>query len=203
MKLLSFSFKWILLFHLEINHRLHIFLYSENKCLSFKHSYLNHYLFLLAHKIQHTNNMGGCCWGWIVLASLKQYFSNMPYFAHFLPCLIPSLKTLLLSLISLPPLKVPVSLSWWHFYTYKCVFMSSLHLIGLQCFSPTPTDSLPFPTQTHSIVVLFLCDHWTSLRLLVGPWGRCLQKQGLLIIFFTTEGSLSHPLPLLLNIVDL
>lgn len=155
MTLLSFSFKWILLFHLEINHRLHVFLYSENKCLSFKHSYLNHYLFSLAHKIQHTDNMGGCCWGWIVLASLKQYLFNMPYFAHFLPCLIPSLKTLLLSLISLPPTKLSVSLSRWHFHNYKCVFLSSLPLSGLQCFSLIPTDSLPFPTQPCSIVVLF------------------------------------------------
>lgn len=64
---------------------------------------LNHYIFSLAHKIQHTNNMGGCCWGWIVLGSLKQYLSNMPYFVHFLPCLIPFLNTLLLSLISLSP----------------------------------------------------------------------------------------------------
>lgn len=117
--------------------------------------------------------------------------------------LILSLKTLLLSLISLPPLKVPVSLSWWHFYSYKCVFISSLHLIGLQCFSPTPLILFPFPHSPILLLCFFLCDHWASLILLIAPWGRCLEKQGLLVISFTTEGSLSHSLPLLLNTVDL
>lgn len=150
MTLLSFSFKWILLFHLEINHRLHVLLYSENKCLSFKHSYLNHYLFSLAHKIQHTDNMG---WGWIVLASLKQYLSNMPYFAHFLPCLIPSLKTLLLSLISLSP---PSFLFLYHggIFIVTNVYFYPLYLsLAFSVSLLFPLILFPFP---HSPVLL-LC----------------------------------------------
>lgn len=110
----------------------------------------------------------------------------MPYFAHFLPCLIPSLKTLLLSLISLSP---PSFLFLYHggIFIVTNVYFYPLYLsLAFSVSLLFPLILFPFP---HSPVLLCFFFNVTLgfIKIAYRALGGDVQR---------SKGYLSFPLPL-------